>query len=136
MKALNELNRRQIRAATRQQDADYGHSLSLERPSRPQLRAVPVRQKPSPSDSKAVEDARNAIAARNSQMFCSAGTNRISRAFNNNVKRITTPMLTTEEFIQVKLATLRESTRHCFWPADVLERFAAADVIRLPQHAD
>lgn len=37
--------------------------------------------------------------------------------------------LTTEEFIQVRLATVRESTRHCFWPIDVLEKFLAADVI-------
>ena len=39
-------------------------------------------------------------------------------------------MLTTEEFIQVRLATVRESTRHCYWPSDVVARFAAADVIR------
>ena len=37
--------------------------------------------------------------------------------------------LTTEEFIQVRMATVRESTRHCFWPIDVLEKFLAADVI-------
>lgn len=37
--------------------------------------------------------------------------------------------LTTEEFIEVRLATVRESTRHCFWPIDVLEKFLAADVI-------
>ena len=37
--------------------------------------------------------------------------------------------LTTEEFIQVRLATVRESTRHCFWPTDVLEKFLAAEVI-------
>ncbi len=45
-------------------------------------------------------------------------------------KRITAPMLTTEEFIQVRLATVRESTKLCYWPADVVARFAAADVIR------
>ena len=37
--------------------------------------------------------------------------------------------LTTEEFIQVRLVTVRESTRHCFWPIDVLEKFLAAEVI-------
>jgi hypothetical protein len=49
---------------------------------------------------------------------------------DNKAIRMTTPMLTTEDFIQVRLATVRESTRHCYWPADVLARFAAADVIR------
>jgi len=43
--------------------------------------------------------------------------------------RYTVPLLTTDEFIQVRLATVRESTRHCFWPIEVLERFVAADVI-------
>ena len=37
--------------------------------------------------------------------------------------------LTTEEFITVKLATVRESTRHCYWPTEVLEKFLAAEVI-------
>jgi hypothetical protein len=39
------------------------------------------------------------------------------------------PLLTTDEFIQVRLATVRESTRHCFWPVDVVAKFLAADVI-------
>lgn len=43
---------------------------------------------------------------------------------------LTIPMLTTEEFIQVRLATVRESNKHRFWPTEVLARFAAADVIR------
>ena len=37
--------------------------------------------------------------------------------------------LTTEEFIAVRLATVRESTRHCYWPTDVVAKFLAADVI-------
>jgi hypothetical protein len=40
-----------------------------------------------------------------------------------------THQLTTEEFIDVRLATVRESSRHCFWPIDVLEKFLAAEVI-------
>ncbi len=47
--------------------------------------------------------------------------------------RHTSHQLTTEEFIQVRLATVRESTRHCFWPVDVLEKFLAADVITKDQ---
>ncbi|MGH9969720.1 MAG: hypothetical protein ACREBG_18270 [Pyrinomonadaceae bacterium] len=39
------------------------------------------------------------------------------------------PIITTDEFIQVKLATVRESTRHCYWPSDVVAKFLAAEVI-------
>ncbi len=37
--------------------------------------------------------------------------------------------LTTEEFLQVNLATVRESNCHRYWPQEVIERFLAADVI-------
>lgn len=60
---------------------------------------------------------------------------KLVQIFHRSVKpkpiaaRSATHQLTTEEFIEVKLATVRESTRHCFWPTDVLERFLAAEVI-------
>lgn len=41
--------------------------------------------------------------------------------------------LTTDDFIQVSLATIRESTSHCFWPSDVIATFLAADVLK-PGH--
>ncbi len=86
MKALAEINRRQISTAPM---PDEYHS-PLGKPYRGRLHAVP----PQSGDT------------------------------------MRTPMLTTEEFIQVRLATVRESTRHRYWPADVVARFAAADVIR------
>ena len=64
-----------------------------------------------------------------------AGNKLVQQVFYASVKpkqavaRPAVPQLTTEEFIQVRLATVRESTRHCFWPIDVLEKFIAADVI-------
>lgn len=60
---------------------------------------------------------------------------KLVQIFHRSVKakpiaaRNATHQLTTEEFIQVRLATVRESTRHCFWPTDVLEKFLAAEVI-------
>ena len=63
------------------------------------------------------------------------GNKVVRQVFHPSVKpsqmpaRHTPPQLTTEEFIDVRLATVRESTRHCFWPIDVLEKFLAADVI-------
>ena len=38
--------------------------------------------------------------------------------------------LTTEEFLQVSLSTVREGNCHCRWPRDVFEKFLAAEVIR------
>ena len=38
--------------------------------------------------------------------------------------------LTTEEFLQVSLSTVREGTSHCRWPRDVFEKFLVAEVIR------
>ncbi|MCM3872569.1 MAG: hypothetical protein ND895_17945 [Pyrinomonadaceae bacterium] len=86
-------------------DEDFGYdSASLARPSRHGLHAV------SPLETELV----------------------IRPTFANKVKgsRMLTPKLTTEEFIQVRLATVRESTRHCYWPSEVVARFAAAEVIR------
>lgn len=39
-------------------------------------------------------------------------------------------VLTTEEFIQVNLVTVRESKAHRRWPPDVIATFLAAEVIR------
>jgi hypothetical protein len=122
MKALAELNRRQISTAV------------VAAPVRRRLHAVSPLEMPPLSDSVEVDEAEFARATRESQgVNSSVATKMVIRpAFNNTAKakRLTTPMLTTEEFIQVRLATVRESTRHCYWPADVLATFAAADVIR------
>ena len=37
--------------------------------------------------------------------------------------------LTTQQYIDVMLATVRESRRHAIWPTDVIASFLAADVI-------
>jgi hypothetical protein len=37
--------------------------------------------------------------------------------------------VSTEAFMQVELATLRESTNHRCWPTEVVAKFLAADVI-------
>ncbi len=37
--------------------------------------------------------------------------------------------LTTEEFSQVNLATVRESSSHRYWPQEVVTKFLAAEVI-------
>ena len=135
MKALSELNRRQIstNAAVAPQpgdDLDY-QPLSLGKPARRRLHAVAALEMPR-FDS--VDEAELMRRARDSQgMISSVATNLVIRpAFNSKAKakRNTIPMLTTEEFIQVRLATVRESTRHCYWPADVVATFAAAEVIR------
>lgn len=65
-----------------------------------------------------------------------SGNKMVRQIFYSSVKpkqitaRSISHQLTTEEFIQVRLATVRESTRHCFWPIDVLEKFLTADVIQ------
>lgn len=41
--------------------------------------------------------------------------------------------MTTEDFVQVELATVREGTSHRFWPSDVVLKFIAADVITREQ---
>ena len=137
MKALAELKRRQISTAVAPAplpDEDFNYQLSLGKASRRRLHAVPTLEMPPLSDSIEVDEAEFARATRESQRVGSSmATNLVIRpAFNNKAtaKRLTTPSLTTEDFIQVRLATVRESTRHCYWPADVLARFAVADVIR------
>jgi len=70
-----------------------------------------------------------------------AHSNRVIRAtFTAQINLSRTPaqrygthLLTTDDFIQVSLATVRESTRHCYWPSDVIAKFLAADVIRSSQ---
>ncbi|CAN5473161.1 hypothetical protein BH20ACI3_BH20ACI3_20260 [soil metagenome] len=137
MKAFADLKRRKISAAVAaaplpDRDFDYP-ALSLGKRSRRGLHAVSPLETPSQPDSRGMNEAELARRARDSQGGISSATNLvICPAFNNNAKakRLTSPMLTTQEFIQVRLATVRESARHCYWPADVLAKFAAADVIR------
>jgi hypothetical protein len=136
MKAYAELKRRQISTAVApapQADEDLDYQLSLGKPSRRRLHAVSTLEMPPLSDSVELDEADFARATRESQGASSSmATNLVIRPdFNNKAvtKRLTTP-LTTEDFIQVRLATVRESTRHCYWPADVVARFTAADVIR------
>jgi hypothetical protein len=45
---------------------------------------------------------------------------------NRQASRLT---LTTHQYIDVMLATVRESRRHATWPTDVIASFLAADVI-------
>jgi hypothetical protein len=137
MKAFAELKRRQISTAVAPAplpDDDYNYQLSLGKPSRRRLHAVSTLEMPPLSDSIEVDEAEFARATRETQgVSSSMATNLVIRPdFNNKAvaKRLTTPSLTTEDFIQVRLATVRESTRHCYWPADVLARFWVADVIR------
>ncbi len=40
------------------------------------------------------------------------------------------PQLTTEQVVQVNLATVREGSSHPYWPTDVLERFLTAEVVK------
>ncbi len=138
MKAFASLKRRQIstdvvEAPQPDEDSNY-QSLSLGKTSRRGLHAVSPTEMFSPSDLMGVGNVELAISARDSQgVISSAATNQVLRpAFNNKIKakRITAPMMTTDDFIQVRLATVRESTRHCFWPADVVASFTAAEIIR------
>lgn len=38
--------------------------------------------------------------------------------------------MTTQDYVQVMLATVREGRRHARWPKEVLEHFLAAEVVR------
>jgi hypothetical protein len=105
---------------------DYNPSLPI-KPFRGGLRAVsPLGDPPQPRPEGANETAVSEVAK----------PTLIRQVFLNRItpKRLTTsrsslPILTTEEFIEVRLATVRESTRHCYWPADVVAKFLAAEVI-------
>jgi len=138
MKALADLKRRQMStnlAAPLLPDEDFDYQpRSLGKPARHGLRAVSPQEMPILSDSMEVDQDEFDRTTRDSQrMVSNISTNMVMRpTFTNRVKAttITTPKLTTDEFIQVRLATVRESTRHCYWPSDVVARFAAADVIR------
>lgn len=137
MKAFAELKRRQISTAVAaaplpDESLDY-HPLWLAKAPRRRLHSVAPLEMPPGADSLEVDETELAGAVRNSQgMIPKVATSMVIRPAFNKAKtnRVTTPMLTTEEFIQVRLATVRESSRHCYWPADVVARFAAADVIR------
>lgn len=130
MKAFADLKRRQLSTAVSEvplAGQDFEFQLASAKPSRGRLHAVS-----SPAAPLAVEAAeptdREALG-----MVPRVATNLVIRpAFNyrSKFRKVTAPKLTTEEFIQVRLATVRESTRHCFWPADVVAKFAAAEVIR------
>lgn len=137
MKAFAELKRRQISTAVAaaplpDEGLDY-HPLSLAKAPRRWLHSVSPLEMPLASDSLGADEVELAGAVRNSQgMIPKVATSLVIRPAFNKAKtnRVLAPMLTTEEFIQVRLATVRESTRHCYWPADVVATFAAADVIR------
>ena len=131
MKAFADLKRRQLSTAVSEAPLagqDFEYQLASAKPSRGRLHAVASL----PAAPLAFEDAettdREALG-----MVPRVATNLVIRpAFNyrSKFRKVTAPKLTTEEFIQVRLATVRESTRHCFWPADVVAKFAAAEVIR------
>lgn len=131
MKAFADLKHRQLSTAVAEAPLagqDFEFQLASAKPSRGRLHAVSSL----PAAPLAVEEAeltdREALG-----MVPRVATNLVIRpAFNyrSKLRKVTAPKLTTEEFIQVRLATVRESTRHCFWPADVVAKFAAAEVIR------
>ena len=129
MKAFAQLKRRHLSTAE-----DLNYQLSSGKPSRRGLHAVSTLEMPPLSDSIEVDEADFARATREFQLVSSSvATNlAIGPTFSTQpqAKRLTTPTLTTQDFIQVRLATVRESTRHCYWPADVVATFAAAEVIR------
>jgi hypothetical protein len=131
MKALADLKRRQISnsvSAAPQPDEDFDYdSPTIRKPTRHRLRAVAPMEAPAPSESFDMDNGEFVKAVRPT-----VSTNLVIRPSFNSTKidRMTVPKLTTEEFIQVRLATVRESTRHCYWPSDVVATFAAADVIR------
>jgi hypothetical protein len=134
MKALADLRRRQMsttmNAAVPQNEDFNQNRSSLRKPTRHRLHAVTPLEVPTLANSLEVDDE---ATRGNRDSQSTIGTNIVIRpAFHNKAKAETmrTPKLTTEEFIQVRLATVRESTRHCYWPSDVVARFAAADVIR------
>ena len=131
MKAYAELKRRHIPTDVADEDLDY-QPLLLPKASPRRLHAVSPLEMPK-SGSLDVNETAVTMPGRDTQaMISKVATSLVIRpTFNKaRTKRMTSPLLTTEEFIQVRLATVRESTRHCFWPTDVLAAFAAAEVIR------
>ena len=137
MKASAELKRREVSTTVATaplpgEDFNY-HPLALGKAPRRRLQAVaPLERMPREYDSPGVDDMDLVMTGRGSHgMLSQVATSMLIRpAFKKTKMRVVPPMLTTEEFIQVRLATVRESTRHCYWPADVVATFAAADVIR------
>lgn len=115
---------------------DYG-SKSGRRPFRGGLHAVaPLEVTPEPQDGEAGSEADIHQAALEADRANNGRNQLIRSVFSPKItlKRAISPqrplpMLTTDEFIQVRLSTVRESTRHCYWPSDVLARFLSADVI-------
>lgn len=141
MKALAEFKRHSVTTSTAaalapltEETVDYNPSVG--KPYRSGLRAVTPLDRPAHSDALGVDEPGLTATTRGSRKVNSqAVINQLIRhEFYTNAKPkgvLVAPFpLTTEDFIQVRLATVRESTRHCFWPSDVLARFIAADVIR------
>lgn len=130
MKAFADLKRRQLSTAISEVPLavkDFEYQLASAKPSRGRLHAVSSLPAPPLAVEEAEPTDREALGVPR------VATNLVIRpAFNyrSKLRKVTAPKLTTEEFIQVRLATVRESTRHCFWPADVVAKFAAAEVIR------
>ena len=46
------------------------------------------------------------------------------------VNRVRPARLTTDEYVQVMMATIREGHHHARWPKEVLAHFLAAEVIK------
>jgi hypothetical protein len=128
MKAFADLQRRQLSSEAPLAGQDFEYQLASAKPSRGRLQAVSA----FPAAPLAVEETepydREALG-----IVPRVATNLVIRPdfnYKSKLRKVTAPKLTTEEFIQVRLATVRESTRHCYWPADVVATFAAAEVIR------
>lgn len=52
---------------------------------------------------------------------------------NNDVICTAPTKLTTQDYVQVMLATIREGGSHARWPSDVVAHFMAADVVTSPE---
>ena len=52
----------------------------------------------------------------------------IQQKGNGDAENMWSRELTTEDYVQVMLATIREGHRHARWPTEVIEHFLAAEV--------
>lgn len=50
-------------------------------------------------------------------------------AGNGDAVNMRSPELTTQDYVQVMLATIREGHHHARWPTEVIDHFLAAEVV-------
>lgn len=140
MKELSGAKRHNLSLATASPlpDETFGYNPIPRKPTRGRLRAVSLVEVSTVPitigvGSKEIVnevlcEAPPPFDVRTSQVIQAALTAQITLS-RTSAHRYAPRLLTTEDFIQVKLATVRESTRHCYWPTDVIAKFLRADVI-------